>query len=165
MKLSIDFEGRKEMDKTHTNKVGALIAIGMLEVKCENSEKLYNEVSNLRESLLDDKAFDAAVNCGHLKQMLKEEGINDVDENVNEIYEYILEIVNKEVNDNELNEEAPLEHLGLNTRTYHVLMRNNIATVGQLLNYGGDLRTLRGMGSVSIADINNRLSIYGLQSI
>lgn len=58
---------------------------------------------------------------------------------------------------------APVRVLAVTTRTYNALVNAGIRTVGDLVQrQPRDLLTLRGIGPVSLADINQSLADFGL---
>lgn len=64
--------------------------------------------------------------------------------------------------DIEINEETPLERLNLSLRAHQALYRNNIKTLGDLLNKPAqELRKLRGLGNKSYEEIIDRLKYLG----
>jgi DNA-directed RNA polymerase subunit alpha len=61
--------------------------------------------------------------------------------------------------------ETPIDVLDLSTRTYNMLKRANIATVGQLLELDAmALNAVRNMGQKSVEEIQTQLRFYGYQS-
>lgn len=82
------------------------------------------------------------------------------------VLNYIYEKEHEEINSKELSEEKeyenvdeiPLEKLKLSPRPFHILIHNNIQTIGDLRNADiEDLRKLRGMGEKSISEIIDKL--------
>ena len=59
--------------------------------------------------------------------------------------------------------ESGIEFLGLGTKTYHILRRNDIDTVKQLLGWfhaGSQRRRFRGIGEQTLSEIESRLEKY-----
>lgn len=59
--------------------------------------------------------------------------------------------------------ESGIEFLGLGTKTYHILRRNDIDTVKQLLSWfhaGSQRRRIRGIGEQTLSEIEARLDEY-----
>jgi DNA-directed RNA polymerase subunit alpha len=60
--------------------------------------------------------------------------------------------------------ETPIDVLDLSTRTYNVLKRANIATVGQLLELDATaFNAVRNMGQKSVEEIQTQLRFHGYQ--
>ena len=156
------------MNQVQMNKLKVLITVGIIEVKTEKSQKLKNELSRLREALLNEDNLNAALYFGRVIQILKDEGIEDVDEYVNKIKEYIFWGASnsnkiKNILDVKVNEESPIEDLCLSVRTRKALKNQNIITVGQLMNYNeNELYAMHGIGPCSLEDLKNRLWVHNL---
>lgn len=84
---------------------------------------------------------------------LNYKGIEEIDE---VLAKHGLELTLSEEYENV--DEMPLEKLKLSPRPFHILIHNNIQTIGDLRNADiEDLRKLRGMGEKSISEIIDKL--------
>lgn len=132
------------------NKFDALIITGKLEVRFHGKEDLLNEVSNLQKSITDNDFVNFSISFGKLNELLKNAGIDDVNGEIQNLYNYVFESLSQDYKtlDREAKLNLHISELHFTTRTFNALKRSGLTTVQDIItaNENGRIWIGRGLG-------------------